>query len=58
LRRIGYKGPIVAVSATINEEACLEAGMTDFLYKPISKASVLAIVEKCLAAETQEAQQG
>jgi CheY-like chemotaxis protein len=39
LRRAGRKFPIVAVTATdptVNRKACLEAGMTDFVSKPVS----------------------
>ena len=49
LRRLGFRCPIIAVSATINEEACVEAGMTDFLPKPITKATVLSILTKVLS---------
>lgn len=49
LRRLGFKCPIIAVSATINEEACLNAGVTSMLHKPITKATVLAAIEKALA---------
>ena len=48
LRRLGFQCPVIAVSATINEEACLAAGMTGMLPKPITKASVLRVVESYL----------
>lgn len=50
LRRLGFRCPIIAVSATINEESCAEAGITAFLPKPITKASVLGLLEKTLSA--------
>ena len=48
LRRLGYQCPIIAVSATINEEACLEVGITEFLHKPITKNAVIGIVHRSL----------
>jgi CheY-like chemotaxis protein len=36
IRKYGYTGPIVAITAAVNEEAkCLECGMNDFITKPV-----------------------
>lgn len=48
LRRLGVQCPIIAVSATINEEECVKAGMSGFVTKPITKASVLCAVQQAL----------
>lgn len=43
--------PIIALTANAMQEnidACLAAGMDDFLSKPVSKAKILAILERCI----------
>jgi|GEM_PF-375595 len=47
--------PIVAVTAHVLEDAqkkCLEAGMDDFISKPIKKATLRGIIEKYILSES------
>jgi len=54
LRSTGYKTPIIAMTANAMVEhrnECLEAGMNDFLSKPINLRSLKVIVSKYLDVE-------
>jgi len=50
IRRLGFKDlPVVAMTAESmqgDRERCLEAGMNDYIAKPIKKESVLQMIEK------------
>ena len=51
LRKRGIRAPIVAVTASIdrqNQAQCTDAGMTDFLAKPITKGVVHKLLSKYL----------
>ncbi len=51
LREKGYRGPIVAVTASAlkgEREKCVEAGMDDILLKPFQKADLTAVLERWL----------
>jgi signal transduction histidine kinase/DNA-binding response OmpR family regulator len=53
LRATGLRTPIVAMTAnsmTGDREKCVEAGMDDFLSKPVSPAALKAILERWLGA--------
>ncbi len=53
IRARGFSAiPIIAMTAramTGDRELCLEAGMTDYITKPIRRETVLAAIEKCAA---------
>jgi len=42
--------PIVAMTANPNQQQCLEAGMNDFMFKPVSLESVKSMCLKWLGA--------
>lgn len=51
LRALGYGKPIIALSATVVPEdraACIEAGMNDFLSKPLKLEQLSAALERCV----------
>ena len=57
LRELGWEGPIVAVTAyTENWEQCLAAGCDDRLSKPLTEASLRAVVERHLNPPTAAGQ--
>ena len=52
LRRSGYAGPIVALTAHAmreDRERCLEAGCTSYLSKPVSTKALLEEVARFVA---------
>jgi CheY-like chemotaxis protein len=58
LRRDGYSIPIVGVTANAfvsDREACLSAGMNDFMTKPVTLAKLEAMLSKWLVASAPEA---
>ncbi|MBM3448260.1 MAG: response regulator [Bacteroidetes bacterium] len=49
IRALNYKLPIIACTASVTEgerELCLDAGMNDYIAKPISKELLTSILEK------------
>ena len=49
IRALNYDLPIIACTASVTEgekEHCLEAGMNDYIAKPISKELIRTILEK------------
>ncbi|TAJ07562.1 MAG: response regulator, partial [Planctomycetota bacterium] len=59
LRAAGVRTPIVAMTAnsmTGDREKCLEAGMDDFVSKPVSPAALKAILERWIGATSSHGQ--
>ncbi len=55
LRNLGYKGPIVALTANASmqdREACLDAGCNDFITKPITQNVFYDVLQRYLSAST------
>ena len=47
--------PIIAMTANAmkgSREECINAGMDDFITKPISRQSIADVLQKCLAPQT------
>ena len=42
--------PIIAVTANPNRDSCFQAGMDDFLFKPIMISHIKMLLERWLAA--------
>jgi HPt (histidine-containing phosphotransfer) domain-containing protein len=60
LRSLGYKKPIIAVTATfLPEEAekCKSSGIDDLIIKPIKLAEIQRMLEKWLAVEKEPSQE-
>jgi CheY-like chemotaxis protein len=58
LRSLGVKTPIVALTANSFEEdrqACLAAGMDDFLTKPLAPAALRAVLHRWIEANRTDA---
>ncbi len=58
---LNHKVPIVALTAnamTGDREACLKAGMDDYLSKPVKKDGLSMVIEKWLKPEAQEKNAG
>jgi len=46
--------PIIAITASVTEgqrEKCLEAGMDDFISKPVQRGDLQRALEKCFVAK-------
>lgn len=60
IRELGFEElPIIAMTAESmpgDRERCLEAGMNDYIAKPIKKETVLSIIEKWTRPKTTEAE--
>ena len=59
LREAGFQGPIIAVTAHASERdrlSCLDAGMNDFLAKPVSPARLASTVSRWLGSPPPAAQ--
>ena len=53
-RDAGYTGPIIALTAHAmaeHRQQALDAGCTDFATKPVDRAALLALIERCLTAD-------
>jgi signal transduction histidine kinase/HPt (histidine-containing phosphotransfer) domain-containing protein/ActR/RegA family two-component response regulator len=54
---LNHKVPVIAMTANAmkgDREACLEAGMDDYLSKPVKKEDISVVLEKWLKPETPE----
>ncbi len=59
--KTGRHVPIIAMTANAmqgDRERCLEAGMDDYLPKPVKADTLLAILQKWLPSSTEQAQSG
>lgn len=49
LRKLGYPGPVIALTASIRREertACIEAGFNDFVQKPLPREKLIALAAR------------